>query len=90
MTLWAVCARVVIFKLVTACDNRNLGQNKMEEQNPHPSEIKDEAARRPKHPIFSIPDLGGGGFIFFIYRSVSKICPSKYKPPKLVTQKTLR
>ena len=27
--------------------------------------------------------------IAFIYRKISKISPSKYKPPKLVTQKTL-
>ena len=52
---------MVIFKLVTACDNLNLGQNKVEEQISHPSEIKDEAARRPKRTIL----FGGRGFNFF-------------------------
>ena len=37
--------------------NYNLGQNKMEQQNPSP-QIKDEAAQKPKRAIF--PSGGGG------------------------------
>ena len=39
----------------------NLGQNKREQQTPHPPQIKDEVARRVKTRHFPILDLGGRG-----------------------------
>ena len=48
----------------------NLGQNKMENPNPHPLQIKDEEAQKPKRAIFPSLIWGWGwgwGYKFSIY-----------------------
>ena len=61
-------------------ESYNLGQNKMEHQNPHPHphphpQIKDDAARRAKTRHFPILDLGGRGGLGFPF-ILSKIVGS--------------
>ena len=63
------CSRFTQFSGPDSVDSKpgtgyNRGQNKMEQQTPHPlppKKIKDEAARRAKTRHFPILDLGGRG-----------------------------